>query len=78
MITFQAGGPTSDYQKHREEAQELISRRREEIAPYVNQQPQSGRGKLFEMIADLTDDDAALTEIDDLGDFADWLGDELD
>ncbi len=29
--------------------------------------PQSARGKLFEMLADLTDDDGALTELNDLG-----------
>lgn len=60
----------------RDEAEELIQQRREEIAPYVNQQAQSGRGKLFELFADLTDDDCALAEMDDLGDLADWLAED--
>ena len=62
----------------REEADDLLQQRREEIAPYVNQRPQSRRGKLFELIADLTDDDGALAEMDDLGNLADWLLDDPD
>lgn len=61
----------------KQEAEEIIQARREEIAPYVSQNVQSGRGRLFEMLADLTDEDGALTEIEDMGDLADLLGDEL-
>lgn len=67
-----------EQQLDRQEAQDLIQQRREEIAPYVHQRPQSGRGKLFELLADLADDDGASAEMDDLGDFADWLGDGLE
>jgi hypothetical protein len=67
-----------EQQVDREKAEKLIQRRRDDIAPYVDQRPQSGRGKLFEMIADLTDDDGAIAEMDDLGDLADWLADGLE
>lgn len=62
----------------RDDARALIQQRREDIAPYVNRRPQSGRGKLFEMIADLTDDDGAISEMEDLDGLADWLADNLD
>ncbi len=55
-----------------------IQARREEIAPFVSQNVQSGRGRLFEMLADLVDEDGALTEIEDMGDLADFLGDGLE
>ena len=54
-----------------EEAVEMVQERLESILPYVNQQQQSGRGKLFEMLADLTDEDGAYTEMQDLDDLFD-------
>lgn len=33
-------------------------------------------GRLFEMLADLTDEDGAYTELEDLGGLADWLLDD--
>ncbi len=62
----------------KQEAYALIQARREEIVPYVSQNTQSGRARLFEMLADLTDEDGALTEIEDMGDLADFLGDEFE
>jgi hypothetical protein len=63
----------------KEEAEQFLQQRREEIAPLVGKTTQTGRGKLFEMLADLTDEDGALTEIEDLGDdLADWLSDGLE
>lgn len=60
----------------KEEMEEILRERREEIAPYVSQQTQSKRGKLFEMIADVSDDDGAISEMEDLGDdLTDWLSD---
>ena len=66
-----------EQQLDREEAQKLIRERRDDIAPYVGQRSQSGRGRLFEMIADLTDDDGAIAEMEDLDGLADWLADNL-
>lgn len=57
----------------KEEAGEILRQRREAISPYVGQDIQSERGKLFEELAELTDDDAAYTELEDLDDLADWL-----
>ncbi len=54
-----------------ETAQEIIRSRREEIAMSAANQVQSGRGKLFDMLADLTDDDGAIADFDDLGAFLD-------
>ncbi len=63
----------------KEEVEEILRERREEISPYLADRVQSRRGKLFEMLADLTDDDGAIAEMEDLGDdLADWLADGLD
>src|SRR5688572_15831534 len=51
-----------------EEALQLIQARRDEIAPHLGDTQQSGRGKLFEMLADMFDEDDALAEFEDLGD----------
>jgi hypothetical protein len=62
-----------------EEAEQLLQQRRAEIAPLVGKTTQSGRGKLFEMLADLTDEDGALSEMEDMGDdLADWLSHRLE
>lgn len=57
-----------------EETLELIRQRQEAIAAYKADEPQSARGKLYELLADLTDEDGAWAEMDDLGDLADLLG----
>jgi hypothetical protein len=62
----------------KDEARELIEERRREIAPYAIDQPQSGRARLFEMLADLTDEDGAYAELEDMNDLADWLGGDVD
>jgi hypothetical protein len=56
-----------------EEAQELLEQRRAEIAPYLGDETQSSRGRLFELIAEMSDDDGAWAELEDLGEVADWL-----
>lgn len=62
-----------------EEAQELLTERRREITPYVAQETQSNRARLYELLADLTDEDGAYTELEDLGEAADWLmADDID
>jgi hypothetical protein len=55
----------------KQDAQWLIEERREAIQPYVNSQQQSKRGKLFEMIADMTDDDGTIAEMEDFPDLFD-------
>jgi len=57
----------------KEAAQELLEQRMEEISPHISDKTQTNRGQLFEMLADLTDEDGALAEIQDLGHLADWL-----
>ncbi len=53
-----------------EDAIKLLAERRAEVRAYAEKgNEQSERGKLFDIIADLTDDDAAESELDDLGDF---------
>jgi hypothetical protein len=51
-----------------EEAEALLQERREDIAPYVTTGDQSRRGKLFEMLAYMLDEDGATSELEDLGD----------
>lgn len=61
----------------KEAAQKLLEERRNEIVPYVSQITQSKRGKLYELLADLLDEDGALTEIEDMGDLDDLPDDWL-
>ena len=53
-------------QLEKEEAEEMIQKRIEGIQPYVGEDAQTERGKFFELLADLTDEDGALAEIEDL------------
>jgi len=39
---------------------------------------QTDRGRMFEMLADLTDDDGALAEIEDMDDVSGFLEDGFD
>lgn len=48
------------------EVERLLSERRDEIAGDARTVTQSKRGELFELLADLTDEDGAWAEIDDL------------
>jgi hypothetical protein len=57
----------------RAEIQQLLTQRQAEIRPYLNQDTQTKRGKLFDWLADLTDEDGALSELEDLGGAVDWL-----
>jgi len=50
-----------------EDAQALIQARLDEIAPTVTPAAQSKRAQLYEKIADLTDEDGAISELEDLG-----------
>jgi hypothetical protein len=60
----------------REEAHERLKQRLEEIAPYLANQRQSERGRIFEMLADITDEDGALADLDEMENWLDSL-DEL-
>lgn len=60
----------------KDEAKQLIQDHLATIGPYVIDKPQSPRAKLFEFLAELTDDDGAYTELEDLGELADWLTDQ--
>lgn len=54
----------------------MIQDRLESIYPDIRPDTQTDRGRLFEILADLTDEDGALAEIADLDNLADWLNDE--
>jgi hypothetical protein len=55
----------------KEEALELLKRRSESIQSDIDLETQTERGRLFEFLADMTDDDAALAEMNDLDDMSD-------
>jgi hypothetical protein len=57
----------------KEKVKEMVRQRLESISPYASQHNQSRRGKVFDMLADLTDDDGALAEMEDLESLGDWL-----
>lgn len=61
----------------KEEAREQIQQRLAGILPLAERNQQSSRGQLFELIADLSDDDGTIAEFEDLGDVVDWLDDDL-
>jgi hypothetical protein len=52
----------------REEAAEMLQQRVDEVSGWVTEETQTERGRLFEMLAELTDDDGAISEMQDLGD----------
>jgi len=60
----------------KEEADELLQQRLESIHPYVQPDTQTDRGRLFEILADLTDEDGALAEMEDLDELSGWFDDE--
>lgn len=63
-------------QIEKEEAKDLIQKRYEDILSYLEENTQTDYGRLFETLADLTDEDGALAELQDLGKVAKWvLGD---
>ena len=50
----------------KDDAVRQVEVRREEILPYADKATQSEAGHFFEILADLTDDDGAIAEFDDL------------
>jgi hypothetical protein len=60
----------------KEEAEQLIQERLDEIDHEPSQATQTQRGLLFEMLADLTDEDGAYSELEDLGGSMDDFFDE--
>ena len=61
----------------KEDALELLKTRREKITPSIRIDSQTEQGRLFETLADLTDDDNAFAEMVDLESLNNWLA-ELD
>lgn len=57
----------------RMETEEMLRERERDIEPYLSREEPSPRARLFAMLADLTDEDAAYTELEDL----EGLGDDL-
>ncbi len=55
------------------EAKEKLSERQDFISPYLSQNTQSSRGHLFETLADMTDEDGAIAEMEELESFDQWL-----
>jgi hypothetical protein len=60
-----------------EEAKSLIEARRQAIQASLDaQMPQTARAALFEILADLTDEDGAVSKLEDLANFGFFFGDE--
>lgn len=59
-------------------ALEQIEARRQALPSLSEPEPQSKRGKLFEFLADLTDEDGAYSELEDLSHLLDDFDDLLD
>ena len=62
----------------KEESEKLLKQRLESIAPHIQTDTQTERGRLFEILADLTDEDGALAEIEDLDYVTNLLNSEPD
>lgn len=72
------GFPSPDLDKMtliKGEVTELINQHEQEIASLQGSTVQTEHGKLFDMLADLTDDDGALSELEDLQDLFDDFDD---
>jgi hypothetical protein len=61
----------------KEETYEKIQQRFERIDPEITSDTQTDRGRLFEMLANLTDEDGAYAELQELGSLSGWLAEEL-
>lgn len=57
-----------DQEMTKDEALEVLQIRLEQVQAYAAQETQSTRGQLFELLADLTDEDGAWSEMEDWGD----------
>lgn len=57
----------------KDEAKEIIQNRLANIIPYPKGRTQSERGRMFEILADLTDEDGAMAEMEDLESLDEWL-----
>jgi hypothetical protein len=55
------------------EAKEIISKRQDFISPNISENTQSSRGHLFETLADMTDEDGAMVEMEELESLDKWL-----
>ena len=67
---------TPELQKNKltqEEVKSILEQRRDSIAAEIGTVSQTDRGRLFELLADLTDEDGAVAEIEDLDMVAVWL-----
>jgi hypothetical protein len=51
----------------REEVEQTLFDRFSKISPYLNEDTQTEAGHMFEALADVTDYDASLAEMQDLG-----------
>jgi len=58
-----------------DEVFELLAQRKAEVSANAHSHRQTRRGQLFDMIADLTDDDGALSDFDDFEQLLDDLDD---
>jgi len=61
----------------REEFSEQLEERTAFVADYLNEPTQSQRGALFEFLADMTDEDGALADLDEYENWLDSLDDDL-
>jgi hypothetical protein len=57
----------------KDEVKEKLSERQDFISPYLSQNSQSSRGHLFETLADMTDEDGAMAEMEELESLDQWL-----
>ena len=61
-----------------EEVGQVIAERLAAIRPDLDRTTQSSQGRFYEFLAELTDEDGAISEIEDLSDLAEWLFGEED
>jgi len=57
----------------KDKAKEILEERRADIRHHLGEETQSERGILFEILADLTDEDGALAEMEDIEPYIDWI-----
>jgi hypothetical protein len=65
-----------DYQQNQQiskgEVQILLQQRLADIHPNILEDTQTDKGKLYELLADLTDEDQSLAGMEDIEPFTDW------
>lgn len=74
--TSYASPDTDEPKLTKEKVRKALKDRMNDIAPYITHEKPSQRAQLFSILADITDEDGAYSELEDLGDLSDLFDED--